>query len=590
MDTRKRAKAATPETYLWQKPKARHLWFRMAVPTRFRGVEERKIIQRCLGTNNRREASVKAARLRADLHQKWSAKVGPSAGVPPPEATLTVPTTADLQTAAADAAYLQVQPKVEALWQQKRAASPNAHPQFLTDLNRVRGKYIATKESATLPQWERLSDKLIEANGWALAKGTPEYDAFVQMVAEAAIELLRVEGERRSGNYGAQPTSPVVTAGLNELKEKAAANETVAELFERYAAQRLSESRKRTDGVEQDRKIVLQFANFIGKDKSVRRITQTDVREWRDTVAALPPKFASAKAYQGQSLRDAAAKARALDARKMSPTTVNKYLSTLSPFLGWCVRDGYAERNPCDGLFYDLPKGRNPRPPFSSEQLKRILGSALFTGFEKDGREHVPGTVRANDWRFWIPLVCLFTGARISEIAQLWTDDLQFEGDVPFITIRHDEARQQTTKSKQTRVMPLHPKLVQLGFVAFVEQQSQHSAGDGSLRLFPQLARNHRGDWGATPSRFWRDYLRRIGIKGKADGFGSHSFRHALADKLRLAGYLDEEIKVVLGHSQKSVTSGYGKVRQGTVERILTMIRAIEFEEIDGLLNTYTKG
>jgi integrase len=180
----------------------------------------------------------------------------------------------------------------------------------------------------------------------------------------------------------------------------------------------------------------------------------------------------------------------------------------------------------------------------------------------------------------------LFTGARIGEIAQLWTDDLQYEGDIPFITIRHDQSRQQTTKSGQRRVMPLHPKLVQLGFVAFLEQQKARYSGDGNLRLFPDVVPNQRGSVGAAPSRFWRDYLRRISIKATADGYGSHSFRHALADKLRLSGYLDEEIKVVLGHSQKSVTSGYGKVRQGTVARVNKMILEVDFEEVSRLCKT----
>jgi integrase len=69
-----------------------------------------------------------------------------------------------------------------------------------------------------------------------------------------------------------------------------------------------------------------------------------------------------------------------------------------------------------------------------------------------------------------------------------------------------------------------------------------------------------------------------------ADGLGTHSFRHLLADRLRQAGYLNEEIKVVLGHSQKSVTSGYGKEREGTATRLSEMLSKIDFEEVDHML------
>jgi integrase len=352
------------------------------------------------------------------------------------------------------------------------------------------------------------------------------------------------------------------------------------ELFEHYAQQRLAEKRKRPDTIEQDRKIVRLFASFIGKNKAVGAICQAEVRDWRDTIAALPPMFGAAKAYQDLTLREAAAKAKCEGAQGMSPTTVNKYLSTISPFLGWCVRNAYAERNPCHGLRYDLQKGRNPRPPFSSEQLEQILASPLFTGFERDGKEHLPGIILARDWRYWIPLVCLFTGARISEVAQLNVCDVREERGIPFIHIRHSEEDGQKTKSGNSRIAAVHPKLAKLGFLAFASQRQR----SGEQRLFPDLQSNARGNVGAEASRFWRTYLTRIGLK--QPGLGSHSFRHLLADRLRLAGYLNEEIKVVLGHSQKSVTSGYGRLTEGTAKRLHKMISSISFEEINSLLGS----
>lgn len=585
MDTRKRAKANTPEKYLWRKPGARHLWFRYAVPTCYRSVDTRRIVQRCLGTSDRREASLQAARLRCELHQEWKSKL---AGAPAPRTH--VPTDDELAAGATEVGYERWIPMYDHIAAGNPHASDERFQALLANMRATWGRFYRSRNGDFANWWEDQADALILESGWSVEKGSDRYQQLLGLIAEAALDAFRMELDKAEGNLGAAPQSPVVLTGLQAKATGAQAGESIAELFERYAAQRLAEKRKRSDTVEQDRKVILQFADFVGSGQSIRQITQAEVREWRDTVAALPPKFASAKAYCGLSLSEAAAKARVSNAPKMSPTTINKYLSTVSPFLGWCVRNGYAERNPCDGLFYDLPKGRNPRPPFSPEQLQQIFSSPLFTGFERDGQEHRPGQQTANDWRFWIPVVCLFTGARITEIAQLRIDDLQYEGAVPFISICHDEARQQTTKSGQTRVMPLHPKLVQLGFVAFVERQSECSAVDGNPRLFPDLTPNGRGSLGAAPSRFWRDYLCRIGIKSNADGFGSHSFRHALADKLRLAGYLDEEFKVVLGHSQKSVTSGYGRIWQGTVTRILTMIEQIEFAEVDTLVNNLKNG
>ena len=63
--------------------------------------------------------------------------------------------------------------------------------------------------------------------------------------------------------------------------------------------------------------------------------------------------------------------------------------------------------------------------PFASEQLSALFSSPLYTGFQADGKEHLPGDQPADDWRHWIPLIALFTGARLGEIAQLLTDDVR---------------------------------------------------------------------------------------------------------------------------------------------------------------------
>ncbi|WP_082458374.1 tyrosine-type recombinase/integrase [Sphingomonas sp. Leaf10] len=125
--------------------------------------------------------------------------------------------------------------------------------------------------------------------------------------------------------------------------------------------------------------------------------------------------------------------------------------------------------------------------------------------------------------------------------------------------------------------MPIHSQLIQLGFLDYVNSRLKLRNDKGDARLFPEFDASSRGQIGGIPSRFWRNYLERIGVKEGADGFGSHSFRHGLTDRLRLAGYLDDEIEVALGHNQISVTAGYGTVRQGTVERIAGMLEKVSF-------------
>lgn len=569
-----RATSANPEKYLWLR--GRIFWFRYGVPKRFHSVETRRIVQLSLKTCNLREASVHAGKIRADLHADWEERIK--------RGTVTRvsrrPDHLDLVVEATHVAYERVQPRLDMLANEADLSTPEAYDRHLQKLRNTRDKFLRAKVTKPLTVWSELADRCIERKNWILPSDSAKYREFVDMIAEAAIEAFTIEIAKREGKFGAAPTSSLVKSGLEVKQRTAKAGETILELFDRYAEYRLAEGRKRADGVAQDRKVIEGFANFVGLNKSVASIKATDIRDWRDTLAALPPTYRTIKAFVGLSMRDAALKAKALGSKSISPVTVNKYLSTVSPFLGWCVTNAYADRNPCDGLFFDIVKGKNPRPPFSEIQLKQIFASPLFTGFLRDGKEHKPGTEKANDWRYWIPIICLFTGARIGEIAQLRVGDVQEEDGIPFLHIKHDEKTGQSTKSGHSRVVPIHSELGRIGFLMFVERQQATARDTGNHQLFPELEPNKRGQIGAKPSRFWRDYLKRIGIKTDNDGIGAHSFRHTMADALRTAGYLDDEIEVALGHNQKTVTAGYGRMRQGTIHRLNSMLEQISYIEV----------
>lgn len=428
--------------------------------------------------------------------------------------------------------------------------------------------------------WTERARRLIADNGLSLSEGSGEFEQLTRSLAAASIDTFAMAKSLMMQGEGAFTPSPFVVETIEKRTEKAPTGETVLVLFERYAAQRLAEGRKRIDTVNQDRKVVELFVSFVGVDRSLLSIKPAEVREWRNAMAAIPPGYRRRKENLGLTISEAASRASAAGLKGLNAKTINKYLSTISPLYDWAKKEGYCASNPCDDLFFDVQKlkknGTGRRPPFSDEQVKKIFGSPLFTGFERDGREWQAGDCKADDWRYWIPLVCLFTGARIGEIAQLFIDDIKrTKPGFDYIAINHNPERNQTTKSGHSRAMPIHSQLIQLGFLDYVKSRLKTRNGKGDARLFPEFDASSRGQIGGRPSRFWRNYLERIGVKDGADGFGSHSFRHGLTDRLRLAGYLDDEIEVALGHNQISVTAGYGTVRQGTVERIGGMLEKI---------------
>lgn len=228
--------------------------------------------------------------MRADLHAEWEGRLKGN-----PRAIAYQPDDLELMLAATESAYLRIQPKLEQLVRHKKLDTQVAYDGYLQTLRSTRDRYLRAKASEPLPIWLELADKQIQRRNWKLPKDTESYRAFVAMIADAAIEVISVELAKREGSLGAEPTSPVVKSGLEAKERSAEQGETILELFDRYAAYRLAEGRKRTDGVAQDRKVIENFASFVGDKRRVGSITPIDIRNWRDTLAALPPTYRKAK-------------------------------------------------------------------------------------------------------------------------------------------------------------------------------------------------------------------------------------------------------------------------------------------------------
>ncbi len=535
----------------------------MQVPKSVRHQVGKSIIQFSLGTADPREAGALAQEKRNQLMREWGLLGTSSTRAPATQLSkVAVEIGFDSYLGALDDA---------------RRAWPKSFAEYEARLEQVettRRRYVREILDGEYGRWEAVADNATSKRYLALTKGSSEYADFVAMLAEATVDALDVFERRAGGELGAQPTSTAV----NRSRDVAKPNEDLMSLFERWGAERLAKGEKRIDTVNQDRKVVEQFTQFVGADRAVPSISPQDIFDYREALRDLPPKWTANKRLKGLPMAAAAAKARELDLPRLKYTTINKHLSTISPLFKWLASQPQwvGVKNPCDGLFHDKVKGKNRRPSFTTPVLNRILQSPLFSGFLCDGEEHLAGNCHADDWRKWIPLVCMFTGARIGEIAQLRIGDVRQEHGVWFIHIAH--GGEQSTKSGKSRSSAVHSKLQGLGFLSFVERQRKRAGGSATAQLFPELKPNSRGQISGEASRWWRDYLTAIGVKQGPDGIGAHSFRHELSDRLREeAQLLDNEIGVVLGHSVSSTTSGYGRLPQGTVSMLSGWMEAVQW-------------
>lgn len=184
--------------------------------------------------------------------------------------------------------------------------------------------------------------------------------------------------------------------------------------------------------------------------------------------------------------------------------------------------------------------------------MQAIFDGPLFTGCKSERFRAQPGDtdMSGTSW-FWLPLLGLWTGARLNELCQLRLEDVDEDGGIPFLHFREGDAAQRIKGGKK-RIVPLHPQLLDLGFLRYVAAQR----GAGEERVFPTLHPGPSGYYSDRPSRDFSAYLKALGIKTDKTSF--HSFRHGMKDALRAGGVNADINDILLGHALHGMAARYG--------------------------------
>ena len=136
----------------------------------------------------------------------------------------------------------------------------------------------------------------------------------------------------------------------------------------------------------------------------------------------------------------------------------------------------------------------------------------------------------------------------MNEVCQLNVSDIQRSDDIWAINLNADCEDKSIKTEAGNRIIPVHPKLIELGLLDYVKQiQSQNQE-----KLFPNLKKMRSTGYGTMISRWFARYLKKLGIKKKGKNF--HSFRHTVVNKLITKKVYEPFIKELIGHSHGSIT------------------------------------
>ncbi len=214
--------------------------------------------------------------------------------------------------------------------------------------------------------------------------------------------------------------------------------------------------------------------------------------------------------------------------------------SRIKTMLAIAEHDGWITKNPLSGRTID--RVQTGREPFTTPDLVKLFDDPLFRSYS------LPADRKAGmDAAYWLPLLGLFTGARITELAQLHTDDLsESEAEGLVLSIRADSDKGQSVKTAQSvRRLPVHSELIRLGFRDYWQAIASHGPGP----LFPAIIPDGPNNAGGNPSKWFGAFKKKKGF-GPSKTF--HSLRHTVHTRLLALGVPEVHAEAIAGRSGHS--------------------------------------
>jgi integrase len=230
------------------------------------------------------------------------------------------------------------------------------------------------------------------------------------------------------------------------------------------------------------------------------------------------------------------------DEDRLSPVTQKKYLSNIGTFLRWLKSTDLTTIDldaPLKAVKIQKVRAEDQKSVFTSDDLRKLFNSKHYV----QGLHDTPS-------RFWVPLIALYTGARLNEICQLgindvrkvssndrWVFDFNEQDDVPNKSLK---------RPHHARLVPIHKRLIDLGFLDYVSSlQNNHT------RIFPELTYKRDENKYANDLQRWfnRTYMNSKNCNITTTKTSFHSFRHTVITQLSTVHDIDEN-KVAFGFGQ----------------------------------------
>ena len=212
-----------------------------------------------------------------------------------------------------------------------------------------------------------------------------------------------------------------------------------------------------------------------------------------------------------------------LQERGDSQATINRYYRCLGTFFRWLIAEGVADKNPLANIKPPRPEKKIVQP-FSRGDIDSLL-------LQTSGSKFLDLRNRA------IVLLFLDTGLRLSELANIQLDDMDFD----------EETIRVTGKGAKQRVVRMG-RQTQKALLRYLLARD-----DGYPCLWVTEERRPLTKWGIK--NMVRTICRRAGVTDARPS--AHTFRHTAAISLLRNGAGEFTLQIMLGHSTLQMTRRY---------------------------------
>lgn len=255
--------------------------------------------------------------------------------------------------------------------------------------------------------------------------------------------------------------------------------------------------------------------------------------------------------------------------KKRSGVTLEKRRGYLSKFFVWAFEAGYYHHdNPATQKMATKSEMRAQAKPweeFSREDVAALFAPAYTLNMDKP------------DF-YWLPLMSLFSGARLGELARLELSTFEEVDGVKCYRITDAK----TTDGRRT--VPIHSQLLNLGLWDY----AQALKAKGESFLIPHRAQDPAGtpknkrtkDPEKATGRAWGLWVEKCGITNKQKVF--HSFRSTAITDLHNANAGHAAIKRSVGHTGEGMTGAHaGYVRGIELVNLQTAVELLKHSQVD---------